>query len=140
MEKDTILLSHGSVEVLMNGNIIYMNVHGEYRDEDIPTVISYLDDFFNKINKPTIRIWNSTNITDGGFKLSPAGNATLLKWSRKTIRKWPDNIVYLIASKPVIFGLSRMYEMKSSLAGSAIIVLHNIDELPENIKSKIFSD
>ncbi len=43
----------------------------------------------------------------------------------------------LITHEALIFGISRMYELQSSNEAMDVIVLQSIDELPEEIRTKL---
>jgi len=137
MKRETVDLIHGIIEVLIDGNLIYLNVFGEYTDDDIMAMTEYLEKFFTEVGGPTIRVWDSTNISEGGFKLTSKGTDKFAEWSIRIKKKWPGNVAYLIGDKPLKYGMSRMYEMKASDNDSSIIVVHSIDELPENLKERI---
>jgi hypothetical protein len=48
MKKDTIEIENGRIEVLKDGNLIYMKVSGEYTDNDALAMTKYLEDFLPK--------------------------------------------------------------------------------------------
>ena len=137
MKNERIELGHVEINVLKNGNLIYLNVYGEFTDNDIMAMTKYLENFFDEIRGPTVRIWDSTNISSDQFKLTPKGTDLFNQWSERMKKKWPGNIAYLIADTPLSFGISRMYELKTSDHDLFIKVLHNFKELPDNIKARI---
>ena len=137
MQQETIDLEHGEIKVLKNGNLIYLDVCGEYTDEDVLAMTKYLENFFDEIGGPTIRIWDSTNIGADQFKITTKGTDAFNQWSEKMKKKCPGNVAYLIADKPLSFGISRMYELKASDHDLPIKVVHSFDELPDDIKKRI---
>lgn len=137
MKSERIDLGHGKIKVSKNGNLVYFNVLGAITDDDIMAMTKYLENFFDEISGPTVRIWDSTNISSDQFKISPKGTDLFNQWSERMKKKWPGNIAYLIADTPLSFGISRMYELKTSDHDLFIKVLHNFDELPDNIKARI---
>jgi len=58
-------------------------------------------------------------------------------WSKGVKARKPGSRAYFIAKEPLIFGVSRMYQMQSSDEAMDVIVLKSIDELPQEIRSKI---
>ena len=139
MEKEIIDLGHGKIEVVKDGHLIYLNVVGEYTDDDAIRMTEYLERFFTEKGGKTVRVWDSRNISETGFKLTSEGTDRFAEWSREAKKKWPDNVAYMIGDSPLIFGVSRMYEIKASDNDASIRVVHNLNELPENVKSRIFS-
>lgn len=139
MKKERIDLGHGKVEVFKDLNLIYLNVFGEYRDDDAMTMTEYLEGFFQEAGGETVRVWDSRNISETGFQLTSEGTDRFAEWSREMRKKWPDNVAYMIGDNPLIFGVSRMYEMKTSDNDASIRCVQSIDELPENIKARIFN-
>ena len=137
MKRETIVLGNGRIEVLIDGNLIYLNIFGEYTDDDVIALTKYLEKFFAEIDGPTIRVCDGTNIPEDGFKLTAKGTDKFAEWSRRIKKKWPDNVAYLIGDKPLKYGVSRMYAIKASSDDLSIIAVHSIDELPENIKERI---
>ncbi|MEJ2688712.1 MAG: hypothetical protein P8130_01930 [Deltaproteobacteria bacterium] len=137
MKNERIDLGHVEIDVLKNGNLIYLNVYGEFTDDDVIAMTKYLENFFDEISGPTIRVWDSTNISSDQFKITAKGTDQFNQWSGRMKKKWPGNIAYLIADKPLSFGISRMYELKTSDHDLPIIVLRNFDKLPDNIKARI---
>ena len=138
MEKEIIDLGHGKVEVFKDGHLIYLNVVGEYTDDDAIRMTEYLEGFFTESCGKTVRVWDSRNISETGFKLTSEGTDRFADWSRDMRKKWPDNVAYMIGDNPLIFGVSRMYELKASDNDASIRVVQRIDELPEKIKERIF--
>jgi hypothetical protein len=138
MKKETIDLGHGRIEVHLDGNFVYLNVFGEYTDDDAIAMTQYLENLFTSMDGPIIRVWDGTNIPENGFKLTTESTERFAEWSYKVKQKWPDNVTYMIADAPVKYGISRMYAIRASMNNSDVIVVHSIDELPENIKERIF--
>ena len=58
-------------------------------------------------------------------------------WAETIKQKWPGNVAYFIGDKPLIYGMSRVYEIKTSDERMPIYVVNNFDDLPENIKARI---
>jgi len=96
-----------------------------------------LENFFDEAGDPTVRIWDSTNSATNQFKLNPKGTDLLKQWSEMKKKEWPGNAAYLIADKPLIYGMSRMYELKVNDNYMPITVVREIDELPEYIRQRI---
>ena len=137
MKRETIKLVNGSVKVLLDGDLIYLDVFGEYTDDDAIVMTKFLENLFIEIGGPTIRVWDGTNMSKNGFKLTSEGTDKFAEWSRRMNKEWPGNIIYFIADKPLKYGVSRMYEMKASDDNVNIKVVHGIDELPDSIKARI---
>ena len=137
MKKETIGLDNGRVEVLIEGNLVYLNVFGEYTDGDALAMTKYLDRLFAEMEGPFIRVWDGTNISEGGYKLTSHGTDEFAAWARKIREKWPRSVAYLIANKPVIYGVSRMYGLKASNDETSTVVVHSRAELPKDIWKRI---
>ena len=137
MKKETIRLDHGQVEVLVEGNLVYLNVFGEYTDGDALAMTKYLDRLFTEMDGPVTRVWDSTNIPEGGYKLTSHGTDEFAAWSRKIREKWPQSMVYLIANRPVIYGVSRMYGFKASDDETSTVIVRSFAELPKDIRNRI---
>jgi len=137
MKTETIDFGHGRVEVSIDGNLIYFRVFGEYTDDDVMLMTQYMEKLFTEIGGPTIRIWDATNIPEGKFKLTSEGTDRFREWSEMIKKKWPHNVVYMIAPSPLAYGVSRMYELKASSEDMSITVVRNIDELPNPIRERI---
>ena len=137
MKTEVFNLKDGKVEVSQFENIIYFTVYGNFTDDDIVTLTKYTEDFFAKNNTPTIRIWDLTNMSAEQYNLTPAGIDRLDNWADEAKKKWPGNAAYIIGVPDLIFGMSRMYELKTSDNSMAINVIKSVDELPDKIKIKI---
>ena len=138
MKRETIDLKHGRLEVLIDGNFIYIKMFGEYTDNNAVAMTKYLENFFSEVGGSTIRVWDTTSLSKRGFKVTAKGIERFVEWSREITMKWPENVVYMVSNSPFKYGLSRMYELQASDINSSVIVVHSIDELPENIKNRIF--
>lgn len=137
MKTEVINLKNAKLDVAQFDNIIYFTVHGDFTDDDIEIVTKYTENFFAKHNAPTIRIWDLTNISAEQYKLTPEGIDRLKNWADKAKKKWPINTAYIIGVPNLIFGMSRMYELKTSDDSMPINVIKSVDELPDKIKIRI---
>ena len=137
MKRETVALKNGSVEIYKEGNLIYLDVFGEYTDEDAIAMTAYLDQYFASINGPTIRVWDSTNIPQEGFLLSAKGTDHIARWTHGVKKQWPDNVSCLIGPTPLQYGVSRMYQIKASQDESDVIVVRDISELPAEVRDSV---
>ena len=71
------------------------------------------------------------------YKLTPKGIDKLDSWADEAKKKWPSNVAYIIGAPDLIFGMSRMYELKTSDDSMPINVVKSVDELPEELKIRI---
>lgn len=137
MERDIIDFGHGKIAVLKDGNLIYLTFYGEYTDNDAKELTRYLEDFFAEINVPTIRVHDGSNMTSEQYKLTPQGIDFLMNWANKVKEKWPGSVSYIIGNTDFIFGMSRMYEMKTANDLMPINVVKSAADLPDEIKIRI---
>ena len=137
MKTEPINLTQGKIEALKVDNIICLSVYGNFIDDDLKAVTQYMDNFFAEINKPTIRIWDLTHMNADQYQLTPHGIDMLNHWADKAKKKWPGNVAYIIGEPNLIFGMSRMYEIKASDDLMRINVLKSFADLPEEIKIRI---
>lgn len=70
MKRETIALEHRRLDVLIDDNLIYLNMFGEYTDNDAISMTKYLENFFSETGEPTTRVWDTTNLSKDGFKLT----------------------------------------------------------------------
>ena len=137
MQKETIEFEHGRVEVFIEGNLIYFNVFGEYAGKDALSVTKYLEKMLGETSESTIRVWDTTNLPKNRSELITPNISILFEWSRRRRIDRPDDVVYIINDNPVKDGASGMYDPVAFFEDFSLIVVNNIDELPENIKKRI---
>ena len=137
MERDIIDFGHGKIDALKDGNLIYLSFYGEYTDNDAKELTRYLEKFFAEINAPTIRINDGSNMTSEQYKLTPQGIDFLMSWANKVKEKRPGSVSYIIGNTDLIFGMSRMYEIRTANDLMPIQVLKSVDDLPGEIKIRI---
>ena len=137
MKKEIIDYGHGRIEVTKDDNLIYFKVYGEFTDADVLITTEYMESFFAEIGGPTIRIWDGTNINSDQFKITTKGTDQFVSWADSIKKKWPGNQAYFISDKPIIFGVSRMYELKAADNNMPMTVVKTFDELPDEIKDRI---
>ena len=51
--------------------------------------------------------------------------------------KRPGSVVYMVATNDVSYGMTRMYQIISTLEENGVIVLRSIHELPPAIREKL---
>ena len=140
MKRQTLKFDECVIESILVDNIIYLKTLGIYTDNVAIKMTEYLDDVFSQIPSPPIRIWDSTDLPSECFKLSNECVKNIVGWSNKIKIKKPGSKSFFIAPKPLIFGVSRMYEIQASDARMDVKVLRSIDELPDEIREKIHCD
>lgn len=133
METDLVNLKSGNghVKIAIDGNLIYLKVFGRYTDVDVIEMEIYLENYFSRVNAPTIRIWDSRAIDH--FELTSSGITQVALWSKHMQIKWPENTSYMIADSDFKFGMSRMYELKATTEIQSVTVIHKFNELPNEI-------
>jgi len=137
MPTETLRFGEGTVQVTIIDNVIYVRVLHGYNDDMAIEMTRYLDKIIDHIPEKPIRIWDSSKLPAGSFKLSSQCVKFISDWSRGVKARKPGSRAYFIAKEPLIFGVSRMYQMQSSDEAMDVIVLKSIDELPHEIRSKI---
>jgi len=137
MVTETLTFGEGIVEVTVIDNVIYMRILHVYTDDMAMEMTHYLDKIIDRIPEKPIRIWDSSELPAGSFKLSGECVKSISDWSKGIKVRKPGSRAYFIAKDPLIFGISRMYEIQASDEAMDIMVLKSIDELPEEIRSKI---
>ena len=137
MKKETLKFGEGIVEITLIDNIIYMKTLCLYHDEIAMEMTRYLDKIIDQIPGNPIRVWDSTDLSSEFFKLTNECVKKIVNWSQKIKGKKPGSKAYFIAPEPLIFGISRMYEMQAKDEIMDVIVLNSIDELPKEIRAKI---
>ena len=137
MATETLTFGEGIVEVTVIDNVIYMRILDVYTDDMAMEMTRYLDKIMDHIPEKPIRIWDSSKLPAASFKLSSQCVKSISDWSKGVKARKPGSRAYFIAKDPLIFGVARMYEIQSSDEAMDIIVLKSIDELPEEIRSKI---
>ena len=135
MLNDTIRLPAGTVEVHIDGNLIYLEVFGTYTDGDVLTMTRYLEDCFARGEGLITRIWNGSRIDH--FLLTAQGTDMFRHWTENIKKKWPGQTVYLIAPTSLAYGMSRMYELKTSNELMGIHSLRSVNDLPGDIKARL---
>ena len=60
-----------------------------------------------------------------------------MNWANKVKEKWPGSVSYIIGNTDFIFGMSRMYEMKTANDLMPINVVKSAADLPDEIKIRI---
>lgn len=138
METEIAHLKHGKIDVSKFENIIYFKVFGDLADDDTSVLTRLSEAFFDEINGPTIRIWDLTDMTADQYRLTPKGIDTLEKWADIAKKRWPGNVAYVIGKTDLIFGMSRMYEIKASDNLMSINAVKSFDDLPVEIKIRIW--
>ena len=139
MQRETIELEHGSLEMFIDGSFMYLNIFGEYTGKDAISVTKYLENLFDEIGDPAIRVWNTTNLPEDRFELITPNINILFEWSCRRRMERPDDVVYVINDNTIKDGKSGMYEPKAFFNDFSITVVKSIDELPENIKERIYA-
>lgn len=76
----TLDFGHGKIEFLHDDNLVYCKLYGIYTDDDSIAMRSYLDTSFAKTSGPTIRIWDTSNILPGQYRLTPKGVDRTTSW------------------------------------------------------------
>ena len=137
MKRQTLKFDDCVIESILVDNIIYLKTSGIYTDNAAIKMTKYLDDVFSQIPSPPIRIWDSTDLPSECFKLSKECVKKIVDWSNKIKIMKPGSQSYFIAPKPLIFGVSRMYELQASDDKMDVKVLRKMDELPKKIREKI---
>ena len=137
METKNLTFGEGVVEVTIIDNIIYMKTLMLYTDEMAMEMTRYLDKIIDLIPSNLIRIWDSSHLPSECFKLTEQCVETIVRWSQGVKERSPDSRVYFIAQEPLIFGISRMYELQTNAETMNVTVLNSIDELPDDIRTKL---
>ena len=137
MEKTTLNFPDALAEVVTVDNIIYIRVSGIYTDAVAMELIRYLEPIIEQIPINPIRVWDASGIPTEGFKLSSECIDSIAQWGRKIKSKKTGSLAYMISPTWISYGMSRMYALKSGLESTGVIVIHNIDELPEEIRRRL---
>ncbi len=137
MDKTTLNFPDASAEVVTVDNIIYVRVSGTYTDDVAMELIRYLEQIIERIAGDPVRVWDASGIAKTGFKLSGGCIDYLAQWARKIRAKKPGALAYMISPTQISYGMSRMYSIKAELEPTGVIVLHNLAELPDEIRGKL---
>lgn len=137
MKRETLKISEAIIEVTIIDNIIYMKTLHMYTDDVAVEMTKYLDKIIDQIPHNPIRVWDASDLPSECFKLTSKCVNKIVNWSDKLKKTRPGSQAFFIASKPSIFGISRMYEMQASNDSMDVMVLKSIDELPQEIKNKL---
>lgn len=139
MCKVNIESAHGRIEVMKDQDLIYLTVFGEFTDADVIRMTEYLDELYEEIGGPTIRVWDGTHLKTSQFKVTSQGTELLRIWAERKKMRFPNSAAYFISNEPHIFGVSRMYELKTADENMTVSVVKSFDELPEELKERIRS-
>ena len=71
------------------------------------------------------------------FKLTSKGTYSFREWAERVKKKWPGNVAFFVGDNPLVYGVSRMYEMKTADDDMPVAVVKTFDELPDDIKKRI---
>ena len=140
MKRQKLKFDECVIDSILVDNIIYLKTLGIYTDNVAIKMTKYLDDIFSQIPSPSIRIWDATDLPSECFKLSNECVKKIVGWSNKIKITNPGSQSFFIAPKPLIFGVSRMYELQAKDDKMDIKVLRSMDELPNEIREKIPCD
>ena len=137
MIKESLKLENGCIEITMDGDLLYSVILGTYTDKDSVILRKYLDDYFERINSPCIRIWDLTNISPSNYQLTSEGVYRTKSWSGAMKKKWPGSIVYYLCNNLTLFGICRMYQIQASDENLSVHIINGFNELPDGIKTRI---
>lgn len=136
-KKETLKFGEWVVEVTLIDNIIYIKALNFFNDDIAIAITRYLDKIIEQIPDNPIRVWDSTCLSSGNFKVSIKCIQKIISWSQGIKSNKPGSKAYFIAPEPLIFGMSRMYELQASDETMVVHVIKSINELPIEIKEKI---
>jgi hypothetical protein len=135
--QETLDFNGGKVEVSVIDNVIYMKVVHFYNDDIAMAMTRYLDKVIDEIPNEPIRVWDSGDLSQKSFQLTSECIKAIAKWSDGVKSRRPGSKAYFIAREPLVFGISRMYQMLAGDDKMDVQVLKSIDELPKEIREKI---
>ncbi|OGT31866.1 MAG: hypothetical protein A2W28_03540 [Gammaproteobacteria bacterium RBG_16_51_14] len=137
MKKKTLKFGEGIIEVTVIDNIIYIKALHFFNDDIVTETIRYIDKIIKQIPHNPIRVWDSTCLSSKTFKVTSECIQNVVNWSQGIKSNKPGSKAFFIAPEPLIFGISRMYELQASDEKMDVQVIKNIDELPIEIREKI---
>jgi hypothetical protein len=137
MATETLRFGEGTVEVTVNDNVIFMKTLGLYTDEMAMAMTRYLDRAIAAVPSNPVRIWDSSDLPAGSFRLSSECVKAISHWSRGIKEKRPGSKAYFIARDPLIFGVSRMYQLQAADENMDVIVLKRVEDLPPDLRARI---
>ena len=137
MKKETINFGDRVVELTIVENVIHIKpMH--YFDHELVTALGRrIDEIVEQVPGIPVRVWDSSCLLPGTFKVTQRGIDQMVLWSKRIQTTIPDSAAYFIAPDPLVFGMSRMYEMRAESEYLKVYVVRSIDELPDAIKEKI---
>ena len=133
----TLEFDNAKLNVSLIDNLIYIRVSGVYTDEVALKLIQYLDELIDRIPDSHIRVWDGSGIAKEAYQLSTKCIQQIASWSRGILAKRPGSVVYMVATNDVSYGMTRMYQIISTLEENGVIVLRSIHELPPAIREKL---
>ncbi len=143
MEREKLIFPKGWANICIEGNLIYVCIHGIYEDNDAIRVCAYLEPIVVLFDKAIVRVHDSFHVSPGGFRLTSRGAYAVAQWTATVHARWPGSVLYLIAYSGCIYGMSRVH---SAYAESAVIgdeesvfVLRSFLELPKEIQERILN-
>jgi hypothetical protein len=137
MKKETLTFDECIINVILIENIIYLKTLGMYTDNAAIGMTKYLDNVISQIPGSPIRIWDASDLSSECFQLTTKCVQEIVKWSQKIKSARPGSKAFFIAPTPLIFGVSRMYEIQSSDDTMDVMVLKSFKELPKEIRAKL---
>ncbi len=137
MMRKTFDFDVGRAELSVNDNVIYIKTFGLYTDEIALEMTQHLDVVIDNIPEAPIRVWDSCELSSENFKLTKQGIEKIINWAKKIKDEKPGSQAYFIAHEPLIFGISRMYELQVSDEKMDVIVLKRLTDLPQKIQEKL---
>ena len=137
MRKETLKFGECVIKVIIIDNIIYLKTLHNYTDKAAIEMTKYLDKVISQISHKPIRVWDSSDLSSECFRLTTECVTIIVEWSQKIKKEKPGSQSFFIAPTPVIYGMSRMYEIQANDHEMEIMVVKSIDDLPHEILSKL---
>jgi hypothetical protein len=137
MNKITLPFAHALVEFSIIENIIHIQISGIYTDDVAYRLLEKLDLLVEEFPGDPIRVTDVRGVPAEGFNLSKECIDRLAKWGLQVKTRKPGSIGYLIGNTAISYGMARMYALKTEIDAANIVVVKSIDELPDEVKSKL---
>lgn len=137
MDRERIELDDGHVDVLRDGALIYLALHGTLSDAEAARVARHVTAWAIGLPVPTVRVWDASGLRPGGLQLTPSGTDHFAGDCSRASGMWPGTLTWLVADTPSLYGVCRIIETKATSLGGAVLVVHRIEELSPQIWRRI---
>ncbi len=136
-QKETLKFADSQVDAYYMDSFVYFRVQGMFDDENAMEISRYVEQNITERPGFAFRVWDLTELSSKGYKMTPEGTSRLADWFSKMKKKYPGTRSWFIAPDPLVFGFARMYELQSSDEDGEVIVFRDRGGLPEDMREKI---